>query len=233
MSSLEKVLERLDQQPGGAVVFDLDSTLFDNGPRTVRIMLEWAHHHQPQLVAGIEAMPRHRIAYSLAENAARVEGWNEEWLESLKAFWFKRFLADEYINFDEPVDGAPEFVRTCRARGAHVVYLTGRDVPGMCTGTCNSLRAFGFPVGVPGVELVLKPNFEMDDSVFKGNVIPQIDAYCAGGVVATFENEAKNLIVMEEAWPEAEHILLDTNWDPRHPASLRDGFAKLPDFRMR
>ena len=79
----------------------------------------------------------------------------------------------------------------------------------------------------------MKPNFEMDDSVFKGNVIPQIDAYCAGGVVATFENEAKNLIVMAEAWPEAEHILLDTNWDPRHPASLRDGFAKLPDFRMR
>ena len=99
MSSLEKVLERLDQQPGGAVVFDLDSTLFDNGPRTVRIMLEWAHHHQPQaLVAGIEAMLRHRIAYSLAENAARVEGWNEAWLESLKAFWFKRFFADEYIN---------------------------------------------------------------------------------------------------------------------------------------
>ena len=58
-------------------------------------------------VAGIEATPRHRIAYSLAENAARVEGWNEEWLESLKAFWFKRFFADEYINFDEPVDGAP------------------------------------------------------------------------------------------------------------------------------
>jgi hypothetical protein len=232
MSVLERVLARLDDQPGAAVVFDLDSTLFDNGPRTVRIMLEWAHSHQPQLVGSIERLSRHRVAYSLGENAARIEGWDDQWLESLKGFWFSRFFADAYINFDEPVDGAPAFVRSVRARGGHVVYLTGRDVPGMWTGTCDSLRAYGFPVGVPGVQLVLKPDFETDDSVFKGDVIPQIDAYCGAGVVATFENEAKNLLVMREAWPDAEHILLDTNWDPRNPASLRDGFTKIPDFRM-
>ena len=101
----------------------------------------------------------------------------------------------------------------------------------MWTGTCNSLRAFGFPVGVPGVELVLKPNFEMDDSLFKGNVIPQIDAYCAGGVVATFENEAKNLIVMAEAWRggahPAGHQLGPTT--PSRPARWFRQAARFPD----
>ncbi len=230
MAILERILARLEAQPGGAVVFDLDSTLFDNGPRTQRIMLEWAHQKRPELVAAIERLPRHRIAYSLAENAAKVEGFDEAWLDELKAFWFARFFADDYINFDEPVVGAPAFVRACLSRGAHVVYLTGRDVPGMWTGTCQSLRAYGFPVGVPGVELVLKPDFETDDSQFKGEVIPKIDRYCSGGVVAAFENEAKNLAVMQKAWPDAEHVLLDTNWDPRHPASLREPFIKIHDF---
>jgi hypothetical protein len=229
MSVLQTILNRLDREPQGAVVFDLDSTLFDNGPRTQRIMLEWAHRHQPDLVPALQGLSRHRIAYSLAENAAKIPGWNEAWLEDLKAYWFARFFADAYINFDEPIEGAPAFVRACLERGAHVIYLTGRDVPGMWAGTCESLRAWGFPVGLPGVQIVLKPDFETDDSVFKGAVIERINQYCSG-VVATFENEAKNLLVMQEAWPDAEHVLLDTNWDPRNPASLRDAFTKIPDF---
>ena len=39
-----------------------------------------------------------------------------------------------------------------------------------------------------------------------------------------------NLLVMKEAWPDAEHVLLDTNWDPRNPAHLRDEFTKITDF---
>lgn len=229
MNVLKTVLQRLEQNPGAALVFDLDSTLFDNGPRTLRIMLEWAQQGQPHLAPGIASLPRHGIAYSLAQNAARIPGWDESMLKDLQDFWFARFFADAYIDFDEPIAGAPAFVRRCFAAGAQVIYLTGRDVPGMWSGTCQSLRAWGFPVGLPGVSLVLKPDFETDDSVFKAEAIERINAH-AEQVVATFENEAKNLLVMKSAWPDAEHILLDTNWDPRNPSSLRDEFIKITDF---
>jgi hypothetical protein len=210
MNVLKTVLQRIEQNPGAAVVFDLDSTLFDNGPRTLRIMLEWAQQRQPHLAAEIASLPRHRIAYSLAQNAERIPSWDESMLKDLQDFWFA-------------------FVRRCLAAGAQVIYLTGRDVPGMWSGTCQSLRAWGFPVGVPGVSLVLKPDFETDDSLFKGEAIEQINAH-TDGVIASFENEAKNLVVMKRSWPDAEHILLDTNWDPRNAASLRDEFVKITDF---
>ena len=199
MSSLEKVLERLDQQPGGAVVFDLDSTLFDNGPRTVRIMLEWpttisrSWSQVSRRCRAIASLTRW-LKMPLASRAGTRSGSSHS-----RRFGSSASSPMSTLTLTSLWTARRSSCARAGRGGAHVVYLTGRDVPGMWTGTCNSLGAFGFPVGVPGVELVLKPNFEMDDSLFKGNVIPQIDAYCAGGVVATFENEAKNLIVMAEA----------------------------------
>jgi hypothetical protein len=226
---LNSVLEALDRNPGGAIVFDLDSTLFDNGPRTWRILAEFASAHHPEVLPAVRAMARHRLAYRLSEICTSIEGWNPAWDADALEFWMKRFFIDRYINFDEPIAGAVEFVRGCYDRGARVIYLTGRDVPAMLTGTAESLRAWGFPIGVPGTELVLKPDFETDDSVYKASVIDRINAY-SGTVVATFENEARNLAVFEKAWPDAVHLLLDTNFDPRHGVEERERFHRLDDF---
>jgi hypothetical protein len=226
---LNTVLERLDRNPGGAVVFDLDSTLFDNGPRTWRILAEFVSAHHPEVLPAVRAMGRHRLAYRLTEICAGVDGWDPAWDGQALDFWMKRFFADRYINFDEPIVGAVEFVQACYGRGARIIYLTGRDVPAMLTGTAESLRSWGFPIGVPGTELVLKPDFETDDAIYKASVIERIDAY-SGTVVATFENEARNLAVFERAWPTAVHLLLDTNFDPRHDSAERDSFEQLQDF---
>ena len=89
----------------------------------------------------------------------------------------------------------------------------------------------GGPIDVAGTELVLKPRFDMPDPEFKAEAIRSINTHTPN-VVATFENEAKYSLAFREIWPDAVHLLLETNWDPRHPAELRDSFEKIHDFRV-
>lgn len=229
---LKQILEQLDGHKGAGVIFDLDSTLFDNGPRTWRILAEFARHHRRDLIDPIQTMVRHRLPYDLGaicEGFAPGEG--AAIAEEAKSFWAARFFTEDYIDFDEPLPGAVEFVQACHRRGARVIYLTGRDVPGMILGTTRSLRNWGFPIGVAGTELILKPRFDMPDPEFKAAAIRSINLHCPK-VIATFENEAKNSLAFREIWPDALHLLLETNWDPRHPAELREGFPRLDDFRL-
>ena len=54
--------------------------------------------------------------------------------------------------------------------GLKIVYLTGRDET-MRSGTEESLRAFGFPLDGEDAKLILKPDFKVDDTVFKGQAL--------------------------------------------------------------
>ncbi|MBM65383.1 MAG: hypothetical protein CMH55_04020 [Myxococcales bacterium] len=229
---LKDILNRLEETPGAGVVFDLDSTLFDNGPRTWRILSEFARHERRDLIEPMQKLQRHRLPYDLrAICDLAVPGEGAAIAAEAKDFWAKRFFSEDYIDFDEPITGAVEFVQACHRRRARVIYLTGRDVPGMIIGTSRSLRNWGFPIGVAGTELVLKPRFDMPDPEFKAEAIRSINTHTPN-VVATFENEAKNSLAFREIWPDAVHLLLETNWDPRHPAELRDSFEKIHDFRL-
>ena len=161
---LKDVLNRLEQNPGAGVIFDLDSTLFDNGPRTWRILSEFARHQRRDLIQPMHKLQRHRLPYDLrAICDLAVPGEGAAIAAEAKDFWAKRFFSEDYIDFDEPITGAVEFVQACHRRRARIIYLTGRDVPGMIIGTSRSLRNWGFPIGVAGTELVLKPSFEMPD----------------------------------------------------------------------
>jgi len=228
---LAQILTTLEEKPGAGVIFDLDSTLFDNGPRTWRILYEFAHQHRTDLVAPLGQMSPYRLPYALSEICERLKpGEGQTIADQALSFWKARFFVDDYIDFDEPIAGAVDYVNACHERGARVIYLTGRDVPGMMVGTARSLRNWGFPIAVAGTELILKPTFEMSDVIFKADVIRSIKRQTPT-VVATFENEAKNAMSFREHWPEATHLLLDTKWDPAHPAELRDQFTLIPDFQ--
>src|SRR5690606_29410904 len=119
-----------------------------------------------------------------------AEGQNRDFQSALKSaefFWFERFFTSEYLQFDHPYSGAPEFVQKLVDLGAQVVYLTGRDEPNMGEGTRKNLIRDRFPWNVSNTHLMMKPSFEMPDLEYKQSAAGFLREN--GVLVASFENE--------------------------------------------
>ena len=128
---------RADDPP--VVVFDLDGTLMDNRPRTVAILREFATRYRdrdPDLAAPPRRGPAAATStYLLTDSLERLGAHRTELVAEMQAFWRDRFFADPHLVHDVALPGAVEFVRACYDAGAMLVYLTGRDLPLMGTGT--------------------------------------------------------------------------------------------------
>ena len=85
----------------------------------------------------------------------------------------------------------------------------------MGIGSFASLRDLGFPIGLPGTELVLKPDAQMPDEAFKRMQGPALER--VGKVVAIFDNEPGNCNVLGQHFPDAHSVLLDTQHLPGAP----------------
>jgi hypothetical protein len=217
---LNSILERAANRSGRppVVVFDLDGTLMDNRPRVVAILHElaeeWRRKHPEAAELVARASPEH-IVYGFQDNLRKL-GVLDEALHSFGfEFWKARFFNDPHIRHDVEVPGARDYARACHEAGATVVYLTGRDLPKMALGSFASLRDLGFPIGVIGTELVVKPAFEIPDTDFKRNVAPALSRI--GRVIAAFDNEAANCNLFLDFHPECASVFLDTQCAPNPP----------------
>lgn len=210
------------------VVFDLDHTLFDNGPRTWQILLEFAEvRGHSALRAALDGLPHTGLPYLLSETLARCGIEDPALHDDAFAFWRERFFTDEYQRFDLPLAGAVDFVARLYDQGATVVYLSGRDAPGMLVGCAASLRHHGFPIGLARTTLVLKHDFETPDLDFKREAVSFIGGL--GVVVGTFDNEPGNCNLFHEVWPGARNVYVSTAHAP-NPPRLIDGIATIADF---
>ncbi len=212
------------------VVFDLDGTLYDNAPRTLRILTEFAHEHaleHPGLLEQIHAIPLSRVRYGIADTLAPYGVSDPALIEALKAYWFARFFTNDYLVHDLPSPGAAAFVHQVLAAGGTPVYLTGRDAPNMLLGTVTTLQRDGFPVGTLDTRAILKDCFERPDGEFKAAVIEHLRH--AGAVVGAFDNEPGLCNMFKEAFPEAIVAWLDTSHAPGAPA-LRQDVLRTKDF---
>jgi hypothetical protein len=201
------------------VVFDLDGTLMDNRPRVVTILHEladaWAHS-RPTVASALRGASPDRVTYGIVTNAIQLGVDDAAVHPEIFEFWRERFFRDAYMRHDVPLRGAVPFVRSCWEAGASIVYLTGRDLPAMALGTFASLRDVGFPIGVVGTSLVLKPDFETPDAEFKRGIAPSFERI--GRVVASFDNEPANCNLFLEHHPEAHSVFVDTQHAPDPPA---------------
>ena len=111
--------------------------------------------------------------------------------------------------------------------GAEVVYLTGRDEPGMGIGTRGRLLEDRFPLDVPRTHLLLKKSFELDDLEHKSKASDYVKRL--GNLVASFENEPPNLIALSDIFPAAMHVFVDTVYSER-PALPRSGLYRITGF---
>ncbi len=218
---LTRILERIQARAASVcpvVVFDLDGTLLDNRPRVVAILHELGDHWRathPEAAERCRKATVKDIGYGVIDNLRRL-GIEEAWLhEEGLTFWKQRFFADHYQAHDVPIPGAVRFAVACHEQGAFLVYLTGRDLPGMALGTFKSLRDLGFPIGAMGTKLVTKPAFEIPDTEFKRSVARDLARF--GEVVAVFDNEPANCNLLLEAHPECDSVFVDTQHAPDPP----------------
>jgi hypothetical protein len=193
------------------VVFDLDGTLMDNRPRSCAILHEIAQRwreREPDLAARLLQVQPADLVYHFRDSLGRLGVTRKDLADEAFGVWKERFFSDEPLRHDVAVLGASAFARACYDAGATLVYLTGRDLPLMGMGTFASLRDLRFPIGVPGTELVLKPDAAMPDTDFKRYEAPKLAR--VGNVIATFDNEPENCNIFHAQFPDAATVFLDT-----------------------
>jgi hypothetical protein len=232
---LRRVVSRCRERESGrtpVVVFDLDGTLMDNRPRTCAILNEYAESlraRDPKVAERLAAARPEELAYLLTDTLERLDIHTSELVAEASAFWRDRFFADDHLRYDVALAGAVTFARACYDAGATLVYLTGRDLPLMGIGSFKSLRDTGFPIGIAGTELVLKPDANMPDEAFKRLAAPELAR--VGQVVAAFDNEPANCNIFVSHYPDAESVLVDTQHMPGAPAPEAN-VRVIGDFRM-
>jgi hypothetical protein len=233
---LQEVIGRtqklLDEKKLPVIIFDLDSTLFHVSPRSFEILREWA---QSTAVSILPDLAVEDMGYSIEDvwvkRGLSIESGDAfKHLKEAKSYWRQRFFSNDYIHHDLPHEGAVDFVNKLYTMGAKIVYLTGRDVPLMAFGTVDHLRRCGFPVEVERTRLILKPKRHIDDLVFKAGVCESAKEW--GEVVASFENEPKNLVAMQEALgPKVMHIFFESVSSDHAAPAAKDVF-RIVDFNF-
>ncbi|MGK5083188.1 HAD family hydrolase [Bdellovibrionota bacterium FG-1] len=218
------------------VLLDLDSTLYEVGPRTYRILCEWMDLSSSQQFPGVcralqEAEPWH-VGYSVKDTleAVGLDVLDPEVaaaLPEIKAFWVERFFTSTYLHYDHAYPGAPEFTRKVHALGAEIVYLTGRDEPGMGEGTRANLLRDGFPWQMDRTHLLMKSAAHVADLDHKKDAAHYIREH--GTLVASFENEPPNLVALAEIFPDAMHVFVDTVCS-EHPTKAYEGLYRIGSF---
>ena len=193
-------------------IFDLDSTLFDNHPRTKAILDEFGQTIVP------EHFPHHEERWCELEMAPedwgpltslqRLHDFEPELLEAAEKFWAQRFFSNDYVQFDVPYPGAVHFVNSLHQRGASVGYLTGRDEPRMGHGTRSSLKSYGFPLLEKHVHLALKSSLSVKDVEHKLDYFEQV--FSNFDEIWFFENEPMIVKALEDRFPQLRLIFVDT-----------------------
>ncbi len=229
---LDRARVRAEAGTCPVLVFDLDGTLIDNRPRVVAILHELGEHWReahPEAAARCRAATVADIGYGVIDNMKRL-GVDQAWLhEEGLTFWKQRFFTDLYQAHDVEIPGAVKFARACHDAGALLVYLTGRDLPGMALGTFKSLRDLGFPIGTMGTKLVTKPAFEIPDTEFKQSVARDLGRF--GEVIGVFDNEPANCNLLLEAYPACDSVFVDSQHAP-DPPDLDPRVAVIDTYEM-
>lgn len=222
------------QQP--LVLLDLDSTLYEVGPRTFQILQEWLISAQskgfPAVFEVLKQVTENQIGYSirdlfLALKLSFEEKQIEHAFDDLKEFWFKRFFTNHYLPYDRVYPGAAEFTRALHSQGAEIVYLTGRDEPFMGDGTRANLLRDGFPWGVERTHLLMKASPSLPDLDHKKSAADYVRRH--GSLVASFENEPVNLVALYDLFPSAMHVFVETVCSD-HAAPSRQGLYRITGF---
>lgn len=213
------------------VVIDLDGAVFDMRPRTSRILRDYAEAElrsaRPEAAARLANVPPAAVGYMLTDTLTQVGITEPAVVNNAAVFWSQRYFADDYAQYDEPVPGSVTFVRNLYTSGARIVYVSSRDVPRQLVGTVKALRDHGFPVGIAGTEVVLKPAQQTPDATFKQQLVTYLRQY--GKVIATIDTQPANANDYKRIFPDATNILMNGPRAPNQP-TMNVGVTLVPTY---
>ncbi|MBC7795215.1 MAG: hypothetical protein H7Z43_16040 [Clostridia bacterium] len=240
MSRIEKRVVAMAQSGKRAIViFDLDSTLYNNGPRQVVIFREFAEAYSSHPVFGTQAC---KLANFRAENMsfsndamARSCGVDtttetgEALLEAYVDFWRARFFNNTYVTNDTVYANAVAQVRRIfdatdsfpEAQRVHVIYLTGRHKAFTSDDPAQKPYEGGMEGGTRQAivrdGLPLNParvTLMMKDNFSEKDVDfkgrVKAQVNQLGEVVGAFDNEPGNVAIFVRDYPLAMHVLVYT-----------------------
>lgn len=229
---LQNVREAYNRQHRPMVIFDIDGTLMDNRTRHLQILKEYGKDElksvRPDAAKKLTALQLSQVQYMLTDTLAAAGVTEAAVVNNAAVFWSQRFFSDGYLKHDRPTPGSVNYVRSLYSNGARIVYLTGRDAPRQLIGTVRSLRDHGFPIGIQGTELIMKPTMQTQDAVFKQQVTNYLRHY--GKVIATFDNEPANANVFRRAFPDATVMIYAAPHTP-NPPPLLPNISPLASFQ--
>ena len=215
-------------------IFDIDGTILDPAPRTRDIFAAAldgpgavVSPEQPEMAQRVRALPLASMPYEPESTLAMAGIRDTAWVRALKTRWSQDFFSNRFLLRDAAIPGAVPYLDSLHARGVTIVYFTGRDAPRMLGGTAASLLERGFPVGVAGTMLVLKPDKAVPDFDYKKDTLEELARY--GTVVGVFENEPRNINLLHERFPEAIAFFIDTKHSANAPPVLAK-VTRLTDY---
>ncbi len=217
---LEQIITKINSSVSAGlrpiVILDVDDTLVDCRHRKLAVIRDFSK------TPPLNPLKEQLAHISLSQISYRVVhclqnlGINDPRLaDELFQFWLSRYFTTPYLINDIAFPGAAEFVTKLVHHGAHIVYLTARDQPGMGEGTDKFLHQSSFPYPHPQAVLMMKPDISQPDAAFKQSILPEIAR--KGEVIASFENEIAHLNHMADFFPQALMIWRDTQYAPQPP----------------
>jgi len=233
-----RVSEARSHHKKPVVLLDLDSTLYEVGPRTHFILMEWLESGDasrfPRVRQELKRLENSHVGYSLKDTFGALglslsDTEVADAVASAKEFWQSRFFANEYLKHDKAYPGAAHFVREVHQLGAMIVYLTGRDAPGMGVGTIENLVRDEFPWNTGNTHLLLKPAYGLPDLEHKKGAAEFIRKH--GELIASLENEPANLVALYEIFPDAMHVFVETV-SSDHAAPPARGLYRIQGFGL-
>lgn len=215
---LQQVLERVAQcrEAKPVLLLDLDSTVYEVGPRTHHIIREWLSTGpalQAPVQQALQGLAVDDLGYSIEDTFRRLglsleNPHTQSVAATLKAFWWDRFFTNGYLKHDRTYPGAKEFVQEAYRLGALVCYLTGRGESRMREGTVLNLVRDALPFNCENTRLFMRTNETDSDVTHKTSAAKEIAKL--GKLIASFENEPLNLVSLSHLFPEAMHVFVDT-----------------------
>ena len=196
-------------------VLDIDLTLVENAPRTRQIWRLWLQSlgerwpPAAEALARVDTMP---IVFGVMENLGALGVEDPALLKEGFRFWLEKFFDDTLCRLDVALPGAVEAVESLRAASITVAYLTARPA-WMREGTVETMARLGFPVCTAGTMLVMKPDMDVADAIYKQEALGWIGSL--GEVILAADNEPGHCNVMLAAFSEARVLHVNT----RHSAS--------------
>ena len=214
------------------VALDMDGTLFDNRPRTLAILHGFAMSHRtalPELLHAVRGLSVDDLHYTPSQ-AIDALGLPHPGLgEQFSRYWRERFFTNSFQPLDHVEPGAADLAHRLVDAGLGVVYLTGRDRPGMMHGVLQSLDAHGFPLMCPQSQVVLKPDFHHDDVAFKREALAELAKN--GPIVGLIDNEPAIVNMALEVLPTTLCVRIQRPHAP-NPPRLDPRAVQIPSFRL-